>query len=252
MPRPCILWIEAQTPVQAAGVGPGSPAPLRARAGGLAWPTEAPWYAGDSRWQQQGLAGAAAYSLPPQPRAIFDDTLRMQRGHGIWIQVHLTAPPGGGVRAAQVADDAAAWDSGGSLTGAAAWPAPGAVQLGFALDALPHFAAEAEMRNCAQQIVAVLSRYGLACTLHEGQGAGDPAVGRQPPPGARVAWLRAAAASAPAGHGFALGCLPDALPAFASVEARRACAGEIIAVLQRYGIPCTVREDSPSNGEGGS
>lgn len=242
MPRRYTLWIEAQTPVQAAGVGPGRPAPLRAGAGGLAWPTEAPWNAGDGRWLQPGLAGAVVHPLPPQPRAIFDDTPRMQRSAAMWINANLAAPPGGGAPTAQVADGATAWDSGGSLTGAAAWPAPGAVQLGFALDALPHFAAEAEMRDCAQQIVAVLSRYGLACTLHEAQGAGDPSAGRQPPPGARVAWLRAAAASAPAGHDFALGCLPDALPAFASVETRRACAGEIVAVLQRYGVACRLHE----------
>jgi len=57
-------------------------------------------------------------------------------------------------------------------------------------------------------------------------------------------WINANA-SAPHAGDYTLAFAPETVFTFATAGERRACAGEIVAVLQRYGIPCAVREDSP-------
>ncbi len=59
-------------------------------------------------------------------------------------------------------------------------------------------------------------------------------------------------ASAPRAGDYTLTFARETVFNFPSAGELRACAEEIIAVLQRYGIPCTVREDYPSTAEGGS
>jgi hypothetical protein len=106
---------------------------------------------------------------------------------------------------------------------------------------LPTFASAEELVRCGRQIMDILAGYGIACESNEESGESSPTAARQPPPGAPIVWLRAGRAIA-AGHGFTLGFAPDALPAFGSADALRACAQELIALLRRYGIACELRE----------
>lgn len=64
-------------------------------------------------------------------------------------------------------------------------------------------------------------------------------------------WIHSSA-SAPRAGDYTLAFASETVFTFASADELRACAEEIVAVLQRYGIPCTVREDSTSTAKGGS
>lgn len=70
-------------------------------------------------------------------------------------------------------------------------------------------------------------------------------------PRATGMWINSNA-SAPRAGDYTLAFTAETVFTFATAGERRACAGEMVAVLQRYGIPCTVREDNPSTAEGGS